>query len=401
MISSRYLDKWILDDLDKKMVFLAGARQVGKTSLALKILNLNPRHPAYMNWDRDSDRLRILKSQFPENAPQIVLDEIHKYRKWRNWIKGNFDTFRDSIHFLVTGSAKLDVYRRGGDSLQGRYFFYRLHPFTLAEWLDGSKKKEFDVGGDLEARPASITSSGDEKYQKLMAFGGFPEPLFSNSERESRRWRYQYISRVFQDDLRSLEHILDLGTLMLLVDRLPSGIGSPLSINSLREDLNVAHKTVARWIGILENLYLVFRVYPFGHRSGFSKIRAVKKEAKLYFWDWARVEDMGARFENMVAVHLLKLCHFIEDTQGHPMELRYLRDTDKREVDFVVMANKKPWFAVECKGSGTSPSASLLYFSDRIQIPYWYQLTHLPSPHRVRHGAIRVRSAQEFLRQLI
>jgi len=204
----------------------------------------------------------------------------------------------------------------------------------------------------------------------LLRFGGFPEPLFTKNDRELRFWQRDRLSRVIREDLRDLERVKEISLIEALVDLLPSKVGSPLSIQSLREDLEVDHKTVSRWITILENLYVCFRIAPFGS----SKIRAVKKEQKLYLWDWSTIENEGARFENLVASQLLKYCHFQEDTEGHKMELRYLRDTDKREVDFVVIKNKKPLFAVEVKSSDTNLNSSLHYFAKRTTIPKFFQV---------------------------
>jgi hypothetical protein len=255
----------------------------------------------------------------------------------------------------VTGSARLDYYRKGGDSLAGRYRYFRLHPFSLRE---------------LNRRPAR------SDLEALLKFGGFPEPLFAQSEAEHRIWRRDRISRVVREDLRDLEHVREISLIEHLTDLLPSKVGSPLSVKSLREDLQVDHKSAERWLQILENLYVCFRVSPYGP----PRVRAVRKERKLYLWDWSSVEGDGPRFENMVASQLLKYCHWIEDTEGHSMELRYLRDTDKREADFVVLKDRKPLFAVECKSGDKAIGPALRYFAARTPIPRFYQ-THLGERH--------------------
>ncbi|MEY4065131.1 MAG: hypothetical protein RIR26_1339 [Pseudomonadota bacterium] len=354
MTSRRYLTSWIEDDLTKKLVFLGGPRQVGKTTLAKNILAQRQlsEESCYRNWDVLNDRKEILREQLPAESPLIVLDEVHKFVRWRSLVKGFFDKFSPQRTLLITGSARLDYFRKGGDSLQGRYHYYRLHPLSYAELQ--SLYPEFC---DVEA---------------LLKFGGFPEPFFSRSERDWRRWQLERQARIVQDDLRDLERVQETSKVELLMDALPSRVGSPLSIKSLQEDLQSAHATISRWLDILENLYFCFRISPFGS----PKIRAVKKEQKLYLWDWSLIEEPGARFENFVASHLLKYCHFIQDTQGHKMELRYLRDTDKREVDFVVVQNKKPLFAVEAKLSDAALSPHIKYFSERTSIPAYFQ-THL------------------------
>lgn len=359
MALRRYLHDAIEADLADKMVFISGARQVGKTTLALAVVGAeNTRHPAYLSWDDVRARPRIRRGEMPAGEPRIILDEVHKYARWRNLVKGLHDTREPGQTFVITGSARLEVYRRGGDSLHGRYHPYRLHPLSLPE-----------VGG------------GSDALEALLRFGGFPEPFFRASERHWRRWSRERLDRVVRDDLRDLERVREISLIEALLDALPSRVGSPLSVKSLREDLEVAHDTAERWISILENLFVCFRIAPFGA----PRIRAVKKERKLYLWDWSMVEDEGARFENLVACHLLKLCHFLEDTEGARMELRFLRDTDGREVDFVVLRDRKPVFAVEVKTRERGQSGPIRYFKERMAVTRWYQ-AHLGTKDVVVDG---------------
>ena len=349
----RYLEDTVKAALNKKMVFVGGPRQVGKTTFALGFLGkgADESHPAYLNWDHPSVPPVLRKAELPTREPLLLLDEIHKYSRWRNLLKGIYDTEKSRRQILVTGSARLDYYRKGGDSLAGRYRYFRLHPFSLRE---------------LNRRP----SRGD--LEVLLKFGGFPEPLFSQNEAEHRIWQRNRMSRVVQEDLRDLEHVREISLVEQLADLLPSRVGSPLSVKGLREDLQIDHKTAERWIQILENLYVCFRIFPYGA----PRVRAVKKQGKLYLWDWSGVESAGARFENLVASQLLKYCHWIEDTEGYSMDLRYLRDTDRREVDFVVLKDRKPLFAVECKSGEKTISPAIRYFAERTPIPRFYQ-THL------------------------
>jgi predicted AAA+ superfamily ATPase len=344
----RYLFDAIREDLGAKMAFISGPRQVGKTTLALQLAGGVTRHdPAYLSWDDVRARPRIRSGAMPPHAPIVILDEIHKYARWRGLVKGLFDTREAGQSFIVTGSARLDVYRRGGDSLHGRYHPYRLHPLSLKE-----------VGGNRDALDA------------LLRLGGFPEPFFAGSERSLRRWQHERKDRIVHEDVRDLERVRELSLIELLIDALPARVGSPLSVKNLREELEVAHDTAERWLTVLENLYVCFRVAPFGA----ARIRAVKKERKLYLWDWSEVVDPAARFENLVASHLLKLCHFREDTEGDRRELRFLRDTDGREVDFVMVEGRKPLFAVEVKSGERAVSPSVKYFKSRAGIPRWYQV---------------------------
>ena len=374
-IRGRYLEGAITEALGRKMVFLGGPRQVGKTTLALTMIgpHADASHPAYFNWDDPRSAARLRRVELPPGEPLLVFDEIHKYARWRNLVKGIWDTKKARRRILVTGSARLDHYRKGGDSLANRYRYFRLHPFSLGELGAAPSKADLDA---------------------LLRFGGFPEPLFGQDEREHRIWQRDRIARVVRDDLRDLEQVREISLIEQLVDLLPDRVGSPLSIKSLREDLEVDHKSVERWLAILENLYLCFRIAPFGA----AKIRAVKKSRKLYLWDWSMAPEGGPRFENLVASQLLKYCHFVEDTEGYAMELRYLRDTDRREIDFVVLKGRKPMFAVECKTGERSVSPAIDYFAARTSIPRFFQV-HLGERHYEK-GAATVMPFRSFCREL-
>jgi len=339
------------------MAFVGGPRQVGKTTFGLGFLgsDADETHPGYRNWDHPLVRPALRRGELPAGAPILLLDEIHKYAGWRNLLKGIYDTEKSRRQIIVTGSARLDYYRKGGDSLAGRYRYFRLHPFSLREMTRTPSRSDLDA---------------------LLTFGGFPEPLFAQNMAERRIWERDRLSRVVRDDLRDLEHVREVTLIEHLVDLLPSRVGSPLSVNSLREDLQVDHKTAERWLQILENLYVCFRVSPYGP----PRVRAVKKERKLYLWDWASVDEPGPRFENLVAAQLLKYCHWLEDTEGARMELRFLRDADRREVDFVVLRDRKPLFAVECKSGEKAIAPAIKYFAERTPIPRFYQ-THLGDRH--------------------
>jgi predicted AAA+ superfamily ATPase len=347
----RYLFSSISKDLEKKMVFIGGPRQIGKTTLSLQFFKnkASEKNTGYLNWDYLADRSLILKNQLPLNEPLLIFDEIHKYRNWRSLMKGLFDKYKNSIRFIVTGSAKLDHFRKGGDSLLGRYHYYRLHPLSLME---------------LSKTPS------DQDLQNLLTYSGFPEPFFEKDKTFLRRWQKERVQKVVYEDLRDLETVKEISLIELLVETLPLKVGSPLSLKNLAVDLQVSQPTIARWVTILDNLYLTFRISPYGA----PKIRAVKKEQKIYFWDWTQNDEMGPKFENLVASQLLKYCHYLEDTEGHKMELRFLRDTDKREVDFVVLKNKKPLFAVECKTGERALSNHIKYFAERTSIPAFYQV---------------------------
>lgn len=362
---TRYLSSHILDDLKEKMVFLGGPRQVGKTTLSLQFLDpCSEQNPAYLNWDNPGVHKYLRTGELPIDQGVLILDEIHKYSKWRNWVKGIYDTHKSKLKILVTGSARLDYYRRGGDSLQGRYHYYRLHPFSLLELSSHPQKSHLD---------------------QLLKFGGFPEPLFKADETTWRRWQNERLTRVIHEDLISLESVKMIDQIKLMAGALPERVGAPLSVKNLAQDLEVAFATVENWITILENLYYCYRIKPFGVKG----LRAAKKEKKLYLWDWSLCENAGARFENLVASQLLKFCHFQQDTQGYAMELLFLRDSQKREIDFVVVKDKKPLFAVECKTGEKALSPHIAYFAPRTNIPQFYQV-HLG----VKHSFVKAANAQ-------
>lgn len=374
MYQKRYLTPFIQKDLQRKMVFLGGARQTGKTTLAKVLLGKEQEATHYFNWDSDEDRERILRKEFPLKGGLIVLDEVHKYVRWRQLLKGLFDKRTGDRTFLVTGSARLDYYRRGGDSLQGRYHYYRLHPFTMGE----------------------LKLSSQEDLEGLLRFGGHPEPFTMANEIETKRWSREYRSRLIREDLRDLEKINEISLLERLAIRLPELVGSPLSVNALREDLQVAHQTVARWLDILERMYFIFRLLPFGY----PKMRAVKKELKHYHCNWVEIDNEGLRFENLVASHLLKWCHFVEDTQGEDMELRYFRDVDKREVDFVVLKKRKPILFLEAKISETSVSPHLRYLKQRYPEVESIQVTLRGEREFINADGIKLMPARLFLSTL-
>lgn len=369
----RYLFDQILSDLDQKMVFLAGPRQVGKTTLSEAVLN-HVKNGKYLNWDLPAHRSQILKQQLP-HAGYIVLDEIHKYRSWRNFIKGYFDVYKKTLKILVTGSARLDHYRRGGDSLQGRYHMLHLHPLSVAE-LNLKTQSELAV---------------------LLEKSGFPEPYFSKQKSQSKRWSEEYRHRLIYDDVRDLERVADLAKLEQLMLYLPETVGSTLSVNSLREDLEVSHKAASHWLTILENVCYIYRLPPFAVK----RLRALKKEHKAYLYDWSLCEKPSARFENMVASHLLKWVQYRYDVFGERYELKFYRDADQREVDFIILHNGKPKTAIECKWSDTAADSSLKYFKKKYPEVDAIQVCFEPVSEFYTPQNIRVVSALDYLQTLV
>ncbi len=367
----RYLTSQTKRDLSKKMVFLGGPRQVGKTTIA-KSISKDPK--GYLNWDIAEHREKILKREIP-SSEVLILDEIHKYRSWRNYLKGLFDLSSRERKIPVTGSARLDLYRFGGDSLQGRYHYLRLHPLSVAELNINCRK-------DMMA---------------LLELGGFPEPFLGGSQVEAKRWSREYRTRLIREDVASLERIQDLGNLELLMLRLPELVGSPLSLNALREDLQISHKTLASWVAVLERMYAIFRLSPIGA----PKIRAVKKEQKHYHFDWSLVPDMSRRFENMTASHFLKWVHFEQDTKGRELELFYFRDIDGREVDFVITEDRRPSMLIECKWADDEVSKSLRYLKNKFPAAEAWQIHAVGNKDYKTPEGIRVTQALELFKGLV
>lgn len=388
-MSERYLAPIIRDDAlkDRKMAFLSGPRQVGKTTLAKTLLE-TPKN--YFNWDETSfkklwirDPLTILQSTGP--GP-IVLDELHKYRFWKRSLKGLYDRVGKEVPMIVTGSARLDLFKKGGDSLLGRYLPYRLHPFSVAE--DASSSPDPD---HLEPRPVRFP------LKDLMQLSGFPDPLFSGSSGKAGRWSRLRLDQLVREDIRDFRNIRDVELIKLLVELLPDRVGSPLSINSLREDLQVAYATVRDWMSVLRNLFVCFIVPPY---TG-SIARSLLKEPKMYLMDWTRIEDVGARLENVVAVHLLKTCDYWTDTGKGLFELRYIRTKDKDEVDFCVLRDRKPFWLIECKSNDTAISLALQTMSEKFPKAHAFQLTLQDIDKTNPVTQIRLIQVEKFLSMLV
>jgi uncharacterized protein len=370
-MTQRYLKSYVEPILSKKMLFLGGPRQSGKTTFAKTFLKNSK---AYLNWDFDADRELILKNELPLEYRRIVLDEIHKYPRWRNWIKGYYDKYKDEHEFFVTGSARLDLYRKGGDSLQGRYRYLRLYPFSFRE-----------VGAKTQS-----------DLNDFMNFSAFPEPFLEKSKTNSKIWSRDYRTRLIREDLLDLEKVNEVSLLEKLLILLPKRVGSPLSLNAIREDLSVSFESVKKWIEIYERLYAIFRIYPYQHK----KLSALKKEAKHYHFDWTVVENEAARFENLIAFHLLKHVHFLQDTKGENIELYYHRDREKREVDFLIANDKTPLMLIEVKQTDKKPSDALIYLKKKFPQASAFQVLQSNGVYQIRDD-VKIISANRFLREFI
>jgi predicted AAA+ superfamily ATPase len=200
-----------------------------------------------------------------------------------------------------------------------------------------------------------------------------------------------------REDVADLERVQDLAALELLAMRLPDLVGSPLSINALRGDLQVSHKTASSWVAILERLYAIFRLAPFGA----PRIRAVKKEQKHYHFDWSAVPEPPARFENLLASHLLKWVHFEQDTRGRDLDLRYFRDTDGREVDLVVVERRRPILIVEAKWGDEPIDRGLRYLKSKFPSAEAWQVSATGGKDYGSPEGVRVAPAPVLLARLV
>jgi len=370
-----------------KMVFLTGPRQVGKTTFAKNWLSSERVEDTYFDWDDPAVRSEynrnplffrnIVNAKFKGKAVPMVFDEIHKQKNWRNILKGVCDPNREKVQLLVTSSARLGLYRKSGDSLVGRYFSFQMLPLGLPEavsdfsWILEEDRPLVDGESLLEHARKVNNKHVEEALKKLLTFGGFPEPLLKASARFHQRWIKEYKTLLTREEVRDLSRISDIRGLEHLIDILPSKVGSPLSINSLREDLGYHHSTLVNWINIIKELYLVFTIRPW-HRN---ILRSIRKEAKLFFFDWSGLPDQGRRFENLMAVSLVRMAARFTEMGLGVFEVMYIRDKEKREVDFVLIKDNKPMALFETKEGDSEISPSGRYFGKRLGIPL-YQIVH-------------------------
>jgi predicted AAA+ superfamily ATPase len=357
---------------------------VGKTTLARSLLTDPKRF--YFTWDLERDRRLILRAEGAFwNAPpgparaRVVLDEIHKYPRWKRLLKGLFDTYRDEVDLIVTGSGRLDIYQKGGDSLLGRYLLHRLHPFTVGELLSGGRQT-LVTPEQLDDHLVEVdpVQGAEEALTQIERFTGFPEPLFAGRVERLRRWRRARRELVLREDLRDLTRIRELGLIDQLVEMLPERIGTPLSVNALREDLGVAYETAKAWLATLARLYFLFELRPFAGRLA----RTLRREGKVYLFDCSEIDDPGSRFENLVALHLLKLVDAWNDRGYGDFALSYVRDKERREIDFLITERRHPYLLLETKLSDDQPSRALRYFRDRLRPRHAIQLVRRGSPRK-------------------
>jgi len=363
----------IVKDLAKKMVFIVGPRQAGKTWLAKEIAAAFS-NAVYLNYDSLEDRRIIHDEAWLSSTKLLVLDEIHKMNGWKNYIKGVFDTKPPHLAILVTGSARLDTFRRSGDSLAGRFFVHHLLPFTPQELAAIGRQVDIEL---LEKR------------------GGFPEPFLANDDADAERWRLLYADSLIRTDVLDFAKIQDMRSIQLVFELLRRKVGSPVSINAIAEDVQISPNTVKKYVAILEALYIVFRVTPFSKNI----TRSLIKNAKIYFYDTGLVQnDDGARLENTCALSLLRHVLSLRDYEGVPAELHYLRTKEKKEVDFCLTRGDVVEKIIEAKKSLAAVSPSLKYFHAKYDLPAVQIVGNLKREYQA--GDIEIRNAASFLANL-
>lgn len=353
------------------MVFMPGPRQCGKTTLAKMLASDFPNH-LYFNWDIPTDRVALLRDPFffqelprrDESRPLVILDEIHKFGDWKNYLKGVYDRFADDFVFLVTGSGRLDMYQRGGDSLAGRYHQFQLWPLTLAELAGHQRSPDEFLAAPLGTTDDRLGEAG-QIWERLSRLSGFPEPYLSGKVTSYRRWSRSYHRRLVREDIRDLTEVRSIQAIETLFYLLPERVGSPLSIQNLAGDLRKAYNSVADWLATFERFYLTFSLPPWTRRVS----RAIQKARKTYLLDYALVEDAGARFENMVALELLRTVTTMNALGAGDFSLHFVRDREKREVDFLIADRHHPVLLVEAKLSEEPPAPALLRFQQQLGVP--------------------------------
>lgn len=368
---SLYIRIWQELSAHKPMIFLVGPRQAGKTTLAHLISRSFPNH-VYFNWDIADQRVEFLQKpaffttmeRQDTSTPLVIFDEIHKYKEWKNYLKGIYDQFHKEYRFLVSGSGRLDIYQKGGDSLAGRYFLFHLWPFTIAELADRSRDMDSFLRNPFQMEMADRNTL-QEIWQGLSELSGFPAPYLTGRKTNYRRWTNTYSRQLIREDIRDLTDIKSIGELESLYFLLPSRVGSPLSIPSLASDLKVSYNSVQSWLAVFELFFLTFTIGPWTRRIA----RAIQKERKTYLWDAPRVKDPGARFENMVAIELYRAVNGWNDMGYGAFSLHFIKNKDQQEVDFIIANDGDPVILIEAKRADVEPSKALRKFQDFLKTP--------------------------------
>lgn len=398
----------------EQMIFICGARQVGKTTLA-KMLIEHERN--YLNWDNINHRAilmdniyeyindEILPNNLSGGRALLILDEVHKYLDWKNYIKGLYDQYKGRVIFIVTGSARLDIYHKGGDSLMGRYFLYHIYQLSIGElighnyqpesqywqpsWSDGQSVENIDAIVNIE-----------EAWGKLFNFGGYPEPYVKNDISFYNRWQSLRNKQLFTEEIRDYAHIYDVGQFELMGMLIVNQASSQLNYSAIAKKIQKPESTVRSWANILQNTYYFFTIPPWSNNIS----RSILKRPKLYLYDWSMVADYGSKVENFIALHLLKSISYWNNIGLGLFNLYYLRDKEQREVDFLIVKNNQPWIIIEVKAHDTKISNNLIYFQEQLQVDHCLQLifdAEFINTDVFKLDGIKVIPARTLLSQLI
>ncbi len=367
----RYIQTHVLQDLPSKIVLLTGPRQCGKTTLSKQLCT----DFDYFNYDTSEDRISLAQKSWDRSKELVIFDELHKMKSWKRWLKGVYDTEGIPPKILVTGSARFDIHRRAGDSLAGRYFQYRLHPFDLKEALNFSDEKI------------------DSVFERLWSCSGFPEPFLRGNESYYKRWRRTHIDIILRQDLIDITSVRDITAIETLVMLLKDRVGSSVSYANLARDLDRDANTVKRWLILLENLFIIYRVRPYHKHIA----RSLLKEPKFYFYDHSLIDDKGARLENLVSNALKKELHYLEDTQGLHTSLHYLRTKEGKEIDFLIVIDGKPTHIIEVKTTDGEPSSAFHHFKKFLPKVRQLQLVKNLNREKTYSDGLEVRALINWL----
>jgi len=366
-----YKEIWRELSAEKSMVLVVGPRQVGKTTLAKMIASAYTNH-LYFNWDIPADRVKLIENpgfftelnRRDDSVPLVVLDELHKYADWKNYLKGVFDRYHAHYQFMITGSGRMDIYRKGGDSLAGRYLLFHMWPFTMVELSSHSRPLK-----DFLRDPLQLSMTDFDRHREIWrqksSLSGFPEPYLSGRKASYRRWSNTYTNQILREDIRDLTAVRNLGQLETLYHLLPSRVGSSLSVPSLARDLKISYNSVRSWLDILERFFMIFSVPTWTGKIS----RAIQKERKVYLLDTPRIDEPGARFENMVALELKCAVTRLNDLGLGDFSLHFVKNKEGQEVDFLMTERNRPLVLIEAKHKDQAPSAALLRFQSELGIP--------------------------------
>ncbi|MDO9181209.1 MAG: ATP-binding protein [Bacteriovorax sp.] len=369
----RIYQNYINEFIHKKIILISGPRQSGKTTLS----KMGHKNFVYLNYDNEDDRKTIKEMSWDKKIKLIIFDELHKKTKWKQWLKGIYDKNDFQNNFIVTGSARLDTFKKVGDSLAGRYFHYRLHPLDVREICNIDKN-----------------ILADDAIETILNYSGFPEPYLANNKRFYNLWKKTHLDIILRQDLIALEDVRDLKSIELLIDLLKERVGSPISYSNLARDLQVSDKTVKHWLQILENIYVIFKLTPFSKNIARSNL----KQPKYYFYDIARVTASdGAKFENLIACSLLKEVQFRSDCLGEDWELAYLSKKGGLEIDFAITFENKLKYAIEVKLSDANMAKNFLPFISELKDVEKIQLVKNLKVEKMYPNGVEIRKASKWL----